>query len=325
MQLMRVTLAAGRTWAIVRFALAGCVLACWLQPATAATVWIDTDPSIGSPFREVDDAFALILAFNSPELRIAGVSTSYGNTSLRATTRIARSLVGRFAKPGVRSNAIKVHAGAQSRHDLGRATAASDALRSALEEEPLTYLALGPLTNLATFQQLHPRLARRIERVVIVGGQFPNVPLTFGRKGWLRIHDANVFKDPAAMAATLHSPLPLTLAPVATSSQLLLSATDLESLRASEAGKYLHSKTRVWIWFWTNIVRMEGGPLFDALAVLAVARPDLVTIERRYASMNEKRDLIVQRKTTPRSRAVDYCAGLKPSAKEFVRERLAAP
>ena len=36
--------------------------------AGAETVWIDTDVSIGSPIREVDDAYALVLALRSPEI-----------------------------------------------------------------------------------------------------------------------------------------------------------------------------------------------------------------------------------------------------------------
>jgi inosine-uridine nucleoside N-ribohydrolase len=44
-------------------------------------VWIDTDPSIGAPWREVDDAFALLLAFQSPELEIVGISSTYGNAA----------------------------------------------------------------------------------------------------------------------------------------------------------------------------------------------------------------------------------------------------
>src|SRR5205823_13347206 len=66
------------------------------HPAAARTVWIDTDVSIGSPIREVDDAYALLFAFQSPEIRIAGISTTYGNASLHHTTRVARDLVQRF-------------------------------------------------------------------------------------------------------------------------------------------------------------------------------------------------------------------------------------
>ena len=67
--------------------------------AEMTNVWIDTDPSIGVPFHEADDGFALIQAFHSPELRIRGISTSYGNAGLATTTRIAREIAGRFGGP----------------------------------------------------------------------------------------------------------------------------------------------------------------------------------------------------------------------------------
>src|SRR3954469_23166191 len=122
----------------------------------AETVWIDTDVSIGSPIREVDDAYALVLAFHSPELRIAGISASYGNAGLARTTRVAREMAERFGPSGVH-----VFAGAKSPEDRGR-TEASDALANALRRGPVTYLALGPLTNLAGFAELHPELTSRI-------------------------------------------------------------------------------------------------------------------------------------------------------------------
>src|SRR5947208_10727957 len=89
------------------------------QAAAARTVWIDTDVSIGSPIREVDDAYALVLAFHSPEIRIAGMSTTYGNASLTATTRAAKDLVGRFGEAaGLKAD--QVFPGASSPNDLGR-------------------------------------------------------------------------------------------------------------------------------------------------------------------------------------------------------------
>src|SRR5215472_7022688 len=48
---------------------------------------LDTD--IGD---DIDDAFALALAFESPEIRVIGVTTAWGNTALRAR------LVNRFLK-----------------------------------------------------------------------------------------------------------------------------------------------------------------------------------------------------------------------------------
>src|ERR1700719_2440340 len=111
--------------------------------AEAGTIWIDTDVSIGSPIREVDDAYALVLAFHSPEIRIAGVSTTYGNASVAATTRAARELVTGFGG-GAGLTADQVFSGARSANDLGRRSEASEALAMALEKDSVTYIALGP-------------------------------------------------------------------------------------------------------------------------------------------------------------------------------------
>src|SRR5436190_625868 len=108
-------------------------LICLAHCATAETVWIDTDISIGSPIREVDDAFALVLAFHSPEICIAGLSTTYGNASLSRTTRAAHDLVERFGlSAGLTVDAL--FAGARSASDLGRRSEASDALASILKQ-----------------------------------------------------------------------------------------------------------------------------------------------------------------------------------------------
>src|SRR5256885_16946693 len=85
----------------------------------AGTIWIDTDVSIGSPIREVDDAYALVLAFHSTEIRIAGISTSYGNAPLGHTTRAARELIRHFGA-AARLRPEQVFAGARSGADLGR-------------------------------------------------------------------------------------------------------------------------------------------------------------------------------------------------------------
>jgi inosine-uridine nucleoside N-ribohydrolase len=290
--------------------------------AFPGTVWIDTDVSIGSPIREVDDAYALVLAFHSPEVRIAGVSTTYGNAPLVDTTRIARDLVKRFG-PAANVKPHQVFAGAGSAADLGRRSEASEALARALEKDSVTYVALGPLTNLATFLQLHARLASRIERVIFVGGQAQGTTLAFGPKQSFHIHDANVFKDPRAAASVLHAKLPLTLTPIATGSELVLNADDLRELeRHGDAGNFLSRHSRVWLWFWTHFVQANGGPIFDALAVVAATRPKLISIEKRYAKMDESGNLIVTDRLTRGARTVRYGRSFVPGTKQFVMRRL---
>jgi inosine-uridine nucleoside N-ribohydrolase len=300
-----------------RLALLGAVLG-FARVAAAGTVWIDTDVSIGSPIREVDDAYALVLAFHSPEIQIAGVSTTYGNAPVVVTTRAAKDLVSRFGG-AAGLTADRVFAGARSAHDLGRRSEASDALVKVLEKNSVTYIALGPLTNLATFLQLHPKMARRIERVIFVGGQIERTTLGFGPTRSFRIHDANVFKDPRAAALVLGTKIPLTLAPVATGSELMLDAADLRQLaEKGGAGSYLARRSKVWLWFWTNFVGTKGGPVFDVLGV-ATTKPGLVSMEKRYARVNEKGDLLVGQKD---SRPVEYCGSFAQRTKRVVLQRL---
>ena len=295
------------------------------QGAVAAAVWIDSDVAIGSPIRDVDDAYALVLALHSPELRIVAMSTTYGNAPLGHTTRASRNLVRRFGA-GARLTAGDIYPGARSASDLGRKSAASDALAATLEKRKLVYVALGPLTNLATFLRLHPELAHRIERVIFVGGQSPGTSLVLGPNQSFHIHDANVFKDPAATAVVLQSRLPLTLLPVATVSKMLLDAADLRQLEKSGgAASYLSRRSRIWLWFWTNIIRSNGGAIFDAPAIIAVARPELLSTEKRYAKMDQRGNLLVTAGRTNGSRPVRYCTAFAPQTKWFVMQRLMAP
>lgn len=290
--------------------------------ARAATVWIDTDASIGSPFREVDDAYALLLAFHSPEIHIAGLSTTYGNASLGHTNRVTLDLVRRFgASPGLESG--EVFTGAASPRDLGRRSPASDALAATLSKRKATYVALGPLTNLATFLQLHPNMADRIERVIFLGGQVPGETPAFGPTRSFRIHDANVFKDPAATGVVLRSKIPLVLMPIETAGRFAIDSADLGELgRSGPAGEFLSSRSRIWLWFWTQIVKEKGGPIFDALAVVPTMRPGLLSFEKRYARMDQAGNLIVTPRPTSGARTVRYCTGFTPETKRFVLRRI---
>jgi inosine-uridine nucleoside N-ribohydrolase len=290
-----------------------------LPCAKATTVWLDTDASIGSPFREVDDAFAILLALRCPNLRIAGISTTYGNAPLRTTTAVTTDLIGRF---GARIR--RVHPGARSRKDLGVATAATEGLARALRENrSLVYVALGPLTNLATFQMLHPELASRIHHVIFLGGQTEDSSLRFGSRHPIQVHDANVFKDPAAARRVLEAKIPMMLIPIEAAAEIAVDAADLDEMgRNSAAGQFLRTNSGVWLWFWTNFVGTKGGLLFDTAAVVAAADPALLMLERRSTVMDSSGDLLVSKNPRPYSRSVLYCPRLPGPASKFVRQKL---
>ncbi len=286
----------------------------------AETVWIDTDVSIGSPFREVDDAFALLLATRSPNLEIAGISTSYGNASLSRTTAAARLVLSKLNSP------LGVHPGAESSRTRARQTEATEALAGMLRRKrSLTYIALGPLTNLVSFQAAHPDLARRIKRVIFIGGTTSQTDLRFGSRHPIRIHDANVVKDPASVAQVLHSQIPLTLIPVELAARLTVNATVLDSMRGDPAGDFLQKESRFWLWFWTKFVGTEGAPVFDAAAILAIAEPDQLEIRARAASVDARGNLIVTPKPRLGARELSCVVRISRSANASVAQKLRTP
>ncbi len=297
-----------------RCALAGLL---FVANARATAIWIDTDPAIGAPWREVDDAFALLLAFRSYELTIAGISASYGNAPLSCTTHVARDLVRRFG------GTVSVYEGAQSAADLGQATAASDALANTLRHgHHVTYLALAPLTNLATFARLHPELLPRVDRVYFVGGQSSPGLLRIGRRAWPKMHDANVFKDPRAVAQVLAANLPMMLAPPETGAQLMIASDDMRQLRRSgAAGEFIASRSTIWLAFWRSVAGIRGGPVFDCLPLLSLVRPDVVEVHSAFAQLNGS-ELRLIRTRASGVHAVTVCTGVDSSAHAEMLTRL---
>lgn len=270
-----------------------------LTTLNAVVVWIDTDVCLGSPFRDKDDAFALLLACRSSNLRVAGISTTYGNASLDQATTSAEKFVACWKN---QASPPPVFPGARSRKDLEHETEATRGLANALRRERgILYVALGPLTNLATFQKLHPALARRISRLIFLGGELPGHPLRFGTRHPIRIHDANVFKDANAVRSVFQTNIPITLVPIVTASNLMLTEADLDSIgRSSELGKLLRDRSRFWFWYWTKFVGTEGAPIFDAAAILAAIDQQMMTLGQGYATVDSAGRLIIQSRKSPR-------------------------
>ncbi|MGH8061536.1 MAG: nucleoside hydrolase [Pseudoxanthomonas sp.] len=146
---------------------------------------IDTDPG-------VDDALALLMAFNDPDHQLVGLTIAAGNVGLEHTVRNALKLcevAGREDVPVYAgcadpllhpaADAAYVH-GRDGFGDIGYPSASRAAetehaalaiLRLSREHAgELLLVALGPLTNIALALKLDPTLPQRIKRFVVMGG-----------------------------------------------------------------------------------------------------------------------------------------------------------
>lgn len=232
-------------------------------------VWIDTDPAMGEPERDVDDGFALLQAFRSPELDIRGVSVVFGNASLEQGLPIARRVAREWGP-----SPLGVFSGALSAEDRGKETEATHALAEALRQGPLTILALGPATNVATLLERHPELAKKVVRIVAVAGRRPGQRFTTGTVNVKGHRDFNFELDPEAFRVLLAAKVPLVLTPFEISSKIWIESPDIERLeKGPAAARSLATPARAWLGLWRRLFSVNGFNPFDTLAVGYVASP----------------------------------------------------
>jgi inosine-uridine nucleoside N-ribohydrolase len=264
-----------------------------LPPAAfaPAPVWIDTDPAMGEPDRDVDDGVALIQAFHSPELDLRGVSVVFGNAPLDRGLPIARRLVGDFGPRG-----LKVFSGAAAAADSPVETDASRAITGALRRAPMTILALGPMTNVATVLARHRELAAQITRVIAVAGRRPGQRFTTGTTNHQGHRDFNFELDPRAFQVLLDSKVDVVLAPFEISAKIWIENSDLDRLAASKsaAARAIVAPARAWLSLWNRLFGVNGFNPFDTLAVAYAVSPEGFSCESLSARIDTLADDVTE-------------------------------
>jgi len=294
-----------------------------LEGQARIPVWIDTDPSVERGGHEVDDGFALLQAFHSPELDIRGVSVVFGNAPLPKAWEIGKEIVERFGPRG-----LHVYRGAAGNDELGKPTDASEALARALQQGPLHILAIGPVTNVATVLRLHPELAKNVLEIVAVAGRRSGQHFVVSPEQAHAFRDFNFELDPAAFQVLLDSHVPIVLVPWEISSKVWIRAADLARLRrGGPDARFLSEPASDWLAWWRENIGVDGFNPFDTLAVGYLTSPDLIHCQRADAKIESATDDTVPPETaktkpylfasfepTP-SRALLYCSGADPKFK----------
>jgi inosine-uridine nucleoside N-ribohydrolase len=251
---------------------------------------IDTDPGI-------DDALALLYAWGSPELRLAGLTTVAGNVEVAEATRnLFRLLALRRPTPvpvvaqgaaAPLGRALVTAKGYHGEDGLGgltdwppvEATLSPldgpdfivDAIRRA--REPLTLIALGPLTNVALALARDRRTVAGLARVVVMGGAV-DVPGNVTPTAEFNFH-----VDPEAAARVLEAGLDVDLVPLDATRQALLPRAELQAVLARRPGAFAaRCAAFTEIGFRVDAARgLAGMILHDPLAVAVALDPTLVT------------------------------------------------
>jgi inosine-uridine nucleoside N-ribohydrolase len=260
---------------------------------------LDTD--IGD---DIDDAFALALALRSPEIKLLGITTAYGDTDLRAQL-LARFLYSNCLSyvpviPGIPTPQDNVFTQAtyareggglgckmgsaawieykglpgtdKERKDHDAAGFLLDQIRA--HPGQITLIGIGPLNNIQAAIERDPVTFRKLKRAVLMAG---SVYRGYDDKnGEKRTPDAewNVNRDPAGLRALLASGVPVYMMPL-DSTQIHLGTEEREKIFAH--GSPLTDQLTLLYHQWVAGTdgHWEAPTLFDPVAVTYAIRPDL--------------------------------------------------
>ncbi|KAK1183352.1 nucleoside hydrolase [Streptomyces sp. NBS 14/10] len=254
-------------------------------------VMIDCDPGI-------DDAIALFLAYASPELEVAGVTTVAGNVGLDQVVDNALRLCDLIGGPAAATPVLRGHAGPLARvprhpdepvhgaYGLGgvelpaAARAAhpghavdwmAEQLRGADPGE-ITLIATAPLTNVAALLHIHPDTRALLREIVVMGGA------AFAPGNTTPAAEFNFHADPEAARYVTESGVPLRIVGLDVTRKALTPLADADALVAdgapvtTAAGQML----RHLIDRYARRHRVRACAVHDALAVAAAVRPELL-------------------------------------------------
>lgn len=246
---------------------------------------IDTD--IGT---DIDDAYALLLALSSPELKLRGITLVHADIETRAKIALKLlRLAGRLDIPVVPGESHPINSerplywgGHEGRGldfsdvesevaALKTGVSAPEFIARTASENPgrIVLIPIGPLTNVGIAIRDYPREMAQLKGIVCMGSTFQG----FGLENAGIEH--NIKLDPEAAQIVLGSGIPLLLVGLNVTLQTSLTEARVNELaeKRTPLAEYIGHMTRDWF----GVVGRKATCMHDPLAVAASFAPDMVT------------------------------------------------
>lgn len=258
--------------------------------STKQKIIIDTDPG-------VDDAMAIFLALQSPELEVLGLTTVFGNVEAPLATANALRLLEVAGRPDIpvahgAENPVAVpYKGAvpfihgddgQGNVHLPPAQgkpldiSAAQFIVEQVMQQPgeITLVPIGPLTNIALALRLEPRIAHHA-KVVLMGGN----ALCPGNAS--PAAEANIYNDPEAADVVLGAGWDITMVGLDVTHKVCMTDTDLAQIASMETAmaRYTTAIVKFYRDFMFDRSGMGGIYVHDSTAVAYLLEPDAFEVQ----------------------------------------------
>jgi inosine-uridine nucleoside N-ribohydrolase len=263
------------------------LIVAWCLPLAAAPkkIIFDTDPG-------TDDAMALMLALNSPELDVRAITVVPGNVTARQGLENALRMVSL-------ANRCDVPVAGGAQHPLfqklitaefwhGKNGLADielppskckadehfgpDLIIQLVHASPheITLVPVGPLTNIALAISKDPSIVPLVKEVVIMGGSISGGNVNAAA-------EANIYNDPEAAQIVFQAGWPLTMVGLDVGDKTLLSQKYLDQLNVKHGpvNDFMRSVAQFLVTLSAKF-GSPGTPMYDPLAVGVAIDPTLV-------------------------------------------------
>lgn len=247
----------------------------------------------------IDDTLAIAYALGSPEVELIGITATYGNVTMKQGIRNDLAITDLFGHPEVKvypgiSHAstkdsfevLKGSAFIHGENGIGNATIpdsprhqeSTDAVDFIIDAahrygKSLTYVATGPLTNIAAAIERDPDIKDKFGSIVVMGGA---LTVSGNVAPW---REANISQDPEAANTLFTSDALTTMVGLDVTLQTLLTKHETQEWRnlGTPAGDFLSDMTDYYIRAYEKTSPNLGGcGLHDPLAVAVAIDPSLV-------------------------------------------------
>ena len=259
-------------------------------------VIIDTDPGI-------DDCLALLLALNSPELDVRGISVSYGNTTIENAFRNAVEILRKAKRPP--PPPVRVPLGIGARRPLKRQLQVADDTHGPsglgyaelppagvildyvrplermlqAQPQPVTLVTLGPVTSLALVLRANPGLVReKVSRHVAMIGTIEATGTQ------TRYSEFNAWCDPEALATVLAAEIPTEMIGLDVTRKIVIKGNEVE--RLAQSSTWLYDALRFYVEFHRKQEGLDGAVINDVLAIAYLLQPEILTFSDLRLSVN---------------------------------------
>ena len=257
------------------------------QPPPSHRIPVILDTDIGG---DIDDAFALALIINSPELELLGVTTVSFDT--RAKARLAAKMLW---EAGGAWRRVPVYAGqasgpqsvepqtrwaegfsSPSLHNSG----AVDFIRTEINRRPgkVTIICIGELTNVAALFHSDPSAPARIKSIALMGGSISRGYAPGSKPE----PEYNIMSNPGAAETVFSSAVPILMAPLDVTAMLKLDAVSRRRLFTQIIP--VTSALAILYHLWG-----DGDPtLNDPMIVAMLVRPGICETRQAAIEVDEK-------------------------------------